>query len=72
MARRNQFSTIQKRGPREKYPWSTMEVGDSFFVPEEAVRPSSVRNMASLKGRDLGRRFSVTNGAGGMHVDRVE
>lgn len=71
MSRRNPYLVQLKRGPKEKYPWSTMEVGDTFFVPDEDARPSSVRSMASAKGRDLKRKFSVTSGAGGMHVDRV-
>lgn len=49
-----------------------MEVGDTFFVPDEDAKPSSVRVMASAKGKDLRRKFSVTVGAGGMHVDRVK
>ena len=62
----------RKRGPSEKYPWSTLPVGGSFFVSAKDVKPSSVRTMASAKGRDLGRRFSVTMGYQGMHVDREE
>jgi hypothetical protein len=71
MSRRNPYAVALKRGPKEKYPWSTMGIGDTFFVSDEDAKPSSVRAMASAKGRDLGRKFSVTNGAGGMHVDRV-
>lgn len=66
-----QPSNKKKRGPREKYPWSTMDVGASFFVSSDDVLPSSVRCMASTQGKNLGRKFSVTAGAGGMHVDRV-
>lgn len=64
--------TRRKRGPKEKYPWSTMEIGDSFFVDATDVKPSSVRTMASAKGKDLGRRFSVTTGPDGVWVDREE
>lgn len=59
-----------KRGPREKYPWSTMEVQDSFTVLSEQATSTSVRCMASAKGRDLGKRFSVTVGAGCVYVTR--
>lgn len=72
MPKRNPFAVQIKRGPKEKYPWSTMEVGDTFFVPDDEAKPSSVRTMASNKGRDLGRKFSVTVGCRGMHVDRVK
>lgn len=61
-----------KRGPREKYPWRTMEVHDSFTVLAEHVSASSVRSMASAKGRDLGKRFSVTVGAGCVYVTREQ
>ena len=66
------LSARRKRGPKEKYPWSTMPVGDSFFVDAADAKPSSVRSMASSKGNDLGRRFSVTAGPGGVWVDREE
>lgn len=72
MSKRNPYGVPLVRGPREKYPWSTMEVGDSFFVDSEDAKPSSVRVMASNKGKDLNRKFSVTAGAGGMYVDRVK
>jgi hypothetical protein len=58
------------RGPREKYPWRTMEVEDSFTVLAEQASASSVRSMASAKGRDLGKRFSVTIGAECVYVTR--
>lgn len=59
------------RGKREKYPWSTMKVLDCFLVKGEDSRISSVRSMASAKGRDLGKKFSVTIGPeGGSWVTR--
>jgi len=61
-----------QRGPREKYPWRTMEVEDSFTVLSEQATASSVRSMASSKGRDLGKRFSVTVGAGCVYVTREQ
>ena len=61
------------RGRREKYAWSTMKVGDSFFISGETARISSVRAMASAKGRDLGKRFSVTIGPDqGSYVTRED
>lgn len=62
----------KKRGPREKYPWRTMDVHESFTVLAEHASASSVRSMASAKGRDLGKRFSVTVGAGCVYVTREE
>lgn len=61
-----------KRGPQEKYPWRTMEIEDSFSVDSEQATATSVRSMASAKGRDLGKRFSVTVGAGCVYVTREE
>ena len=59
------------RGRREKYPWSTMNVLDCFFVPGEQSRISSVRSMSCAKGRDLDKKFSVTIGPdGGSWVTR--
>lgn len=60
------------RGPREKYPWRTMEIEDSFTVLASQASASSVRSMASAKGRDLEKRFSVTVGSGCVYVTREE
>jgi hypothetical protein len=49
-----------------------MEVEDSFTVLSEQATASSVRSMASSKGRDLGKRFSVTVGAGCVYVTREQ
>lgn len=61
-----------KRGPAAKYPWATMAVLDSFAVQDTDARITSVRSMASAKGRDLGRKFSVTTGSGCCYVTREE
>lgn len=58
------------RGRRGKYPWDTMKIDDCFFVSNDQSRISSVRSMASAKGRDLGKRFSVTIGTDGSWVTR--
>ena len=42
---------------RGLYPWRTMAVGESF--PAAGGAPASVRAMASRRGRELGRTFSV-------------
>jgi len=59
-----------RRGRKEKYPWRTMKNLDTFFISSEVSQVSSVRSMASAKGKDLDRGFSVTLGAGGCWVTR--
>ena len=48
---------IARKGPPEKYPFSTMAVGDMFFVPDR--KKNTVAPHASKKGRALGRKFST-------------
>lgn len=50
-----------QRSNRSKYAFATVEVGHSFYVkPEEQTCAfSSFRVMASVKGKDLGRKFHV-------------
>lgn len=43
----------------EKYPWSKMEVDESFKIPKR-VKISSMYTMASRNGRRLKRKFKVS------------
>jgi hypothetical protein len=56
-----------------KYPFSTMDVGDMFFVP---AAKKSFSSLASAAGKRLGRKFSTRaateNGVEGIGCWRVE
>ena len=59
------FKTLQEpvrpaeRGPKAKYPFASMQVGDVFDIPPGDEQPmlSSVRVYCSQRGRDLNRKF---------------
>ncbi|MDP9196110.1 MAG: hypothetical protein M3O22_04985 [Pseudomonadota bacterium] len=53
----------------EKYPWSQMEVGDSFFTPAGAAK--YLNRAAQVAGKRLGRKFSVRKVEGGQRTWRV-
>jgi len=42
---------------REKYPWSLLEIGQSFFAP--GVKPSALSSTAWKKKEKLGRTFVI-------------
>lgn len=50
---------VVKRGVPEKYPFSTMAVGELHRVPVEkqTCKYASFRVLAAVRGRDLGRKF---------------
>ena len=58
-----------QRGPTEKYPWSQMEVGDSFVVGAE--RANTVRGCYVGAGKRLGRKFATRMGSEGLRVWRI-
>lgn len=51
-----------------RYPWSEMEVGDSFFV-EANLLP--MRSNACQTGNALGRKFIVKQVGSGVRVWRI-
>jgi hypothetical protein len=56
-------------GKGGKYPWSTMEIGESFFVPDsDGGAPHTAAHAA---GRRLGRKFTTKKVDGGRRVWRV-
>ncbi len=63
-------ATIQNLGRRERYPWSKMEVGDSFFIPDG--NRSRIAGAASHAARRLGRKFVVRSVDGGVRAWRSE
>lgn len=58
------------KGIPNRRPWRSMEVGDSFLVPDAEVRVESAS--AAMASRRLGRRFVVRPWWGGVRVWRVE
>lgn len=57
-------------GRREKYPWSQMEVSDSFFVPDGEIR--KIAGAACHAGRRSNKRFVARAVDGGVRVWRYE
>lgn len=56
-----------KQGRPSKYPFGSMEVGDSFFAPS-----TSIGQTVSKMGKFLGRKFICRTVEGGSRVWRVE
>jgi len=54
---------------KAKYPWRTMEIGDSFLVTDKA-KAASVR-VATYKERVDGRRFLARPTSEGMRIWRT-
>jgi hypothetical protein len=54
---------------RLKYPWSTMEVGDSFFVPGK--NSQSFGNTVQHARRTTGRTFTARKVEGGLRIWRT-
>ncbi len=55
-------------GVPAKYPWREMEIGDSFFVPENKA-PKKMQTYRM--GKELGRKFSYASVEGGIRVWRI-
>lgn len=60
---------IAKKGPKRKYPFVDMEVGDSFFLPQGT---KAISVSAAIQGRALNRKFVTRTVEGGMRVWRVK
>jgi hypothetical protein len=60
----------QHNGRREKYPWSQMEIGDSFFVEKGEVR--KIAGAACHAGRRANKKFVVRVADGGVRAWRYE
>ena len=59
-----------------KYPWTDMEIGQSFFIPESQAKNGSVRTAAEKAGKRLRRKFTTRavyhNGEKGTRIWRTE
>jgi hypothetical protein len=60
----------QPSSRRPKYPWTKLEVGQSFFVEGAPLR--SMTSTASHAGRRYGKKFVVRLADGGVRVWRYE
>ncbi len=60
----------QHNGRREKYPWSQLDIGQSFLVKDVALR--SMSSTASHAGRRNGKKFIAREAEGGIRVWRYE
>jgi len=64
----------QHYGPgKSKYPWKTIKLWQSFFVPDAENR--SIQAQASAAGKKYGIKFTcrkeVANGVSGIRVYRI-
>ena len=53
----------------EKYPWTKMNVGDSFFVPGVSIQ--TMVGSATPAGRRHGRKYTTRKVEGGVRVWRI-
>jgi hypothetical protein len=61
---------VQRRGTTPKYPWRTLEVGDSFFAP--GTKASSMYRGAAAQRLATGFTFMCRVVDGGVRVWRVK
>ena len=65
------FPKCNGAGKPEKYPWSKLEVGDSFLIAGQDARSVSPLTSAASK-RHKGRKYSVRTVDGGVRVWRIK
>lgn len=56
----------------DRYPFPEMDVGDSFFVPEEVLKRASVQAASLRAGKRYGCKFSTRAVEGGCRVWRIQ
>lgn len=57
-------------GAKGKYPWNTLQVGESFFVPDKQY--SDIGSLSSRASMILGVKFAVRTVEGGVRVWRTQ
>ena len=62
--------SVSRPGRKPKYPWRTMDVGDSFFVPSKT--PCKLSGSMQGAKKRLGRNFTARAVEGGVRVWRTE
>lgn len=60
-----------RRSTESKYPFLELEIGDSFFVPEDANKDNNIRASAHSVGFRNSKKFSVRKVDGGFRVWRT-
>lgn len=57
-------------GSKSKYPWITMKIGESFFVPDRKIEGFSAQVVNA--GKRFGTRYTCRTMNGGVRVWRLE
>jgi hypothetical protein len=70
----SRFGSSKRAKPRTKIvlPFGEMEVGDSFFIPKEQKKPTTIAARASEYGKKHDKRFTTKFDEEGCRVWRVE
>lgn len=58
---------VGKRVVQRKYPWNEVPAGKSFPVARENTKFNTLRSLASLQGKKLGKRFRVIDHGSGAY-----
>jgi hypothetical protein len=61
---------LSERHRPGKYPWRTLQVGESFAA-QPGVKPQSMYNQSNLAAKRTGFRFSVQQVDGEIRIRRV-
>jgi hypothetical protein len=65
--------SLWSKAVRPKYPWAELEVGDSFFIPEDDFQPSITSTFTSwAKKHAPGAKITTRRVDGGHRVWRVK
>ena len=62
--------TDNKKGPKPKWPFDDIEVGQ-FFVVEDESKHSTMRVYASSRGKALGKKFRTRLSDGKLFIQRT-
>jgi hypothetical protein len=65
------MQNLSGKGPKPKYPWRTLEIGETFFVHVADANRHAIRCGAHQAGARLGRKFSVRKADFGTIVKRT-
>lgn len=65
------MENLTGKGPKPKYPWRTIEVGETFFVHQSDANLHTMHCNAHQAGKRLGRKFSVRKADFGAIVKRI-
>lgn len=57
---------------KRNWPWNTLECGQSFAVPKTEIKKETLRPLCSLKGKELNKKFRMTEHDECYEVGRVK